>query len=142
MLDLKKYFTPGLKNTLQLTNGAGFSHKGAWIQIYDATEIDRFFIGDFIGADYTITVNFNDNTRELIKCAVTAGANEAGIVVYGRTAIGADKIINLSVEVNNSYVSLIATPVIATGGITYSGCTVAPMPTYFRNTVVGSRNLS
>lgn len=138
--DVGKYFAPGLANTILIKNGSGFSHKGAWIQIYDETEIDRFFIGDFIAADYTLTVNFNSNTREIIKCIVTAGTNQASVMAYARTGVGADKIINLSATVNNSFVSLKATPVVEFGGKTYSGCTVAAAPIYHRNTVVGSRS--
>lgn len=142
MLELKKYFAPGLKNTILFKNGSGVSHKGDWTQIYDATEVDRFFIGDFIAADYTLTINFNDRIREIIKCIVTAGTNDASIMVYARTSVGADKVVNLSATINNSYVSLIATPVIEVGGVSYAGCTVATSPSYHQNTAVGSRNLA
>ena len=138
--DVSKHFAPGLNNSIQVKNGTGWSYKGNWIQIYDETEVDRFFIGDFIAAEYTVTVNFNENTREILKCIVTAATNQASIVTYARTSVGATKIVNLTATVNNSFVSVKATPVIV-DGTTYAGCTVAMAPTYHRNTVVGSRNV-
>jgi uncharacterized protein YjbI with pentapeptide repeats len=65
-------------------------------------------VGDFSSADYTITVEFNSNTKETVKLLLVASPNSVNIINYGN--IGTlENILSFSVAVNNSYVSLLAT---------------------------------
>jgi hypothetical protein len=50
MADISKYFGQGVKNTLYLKNGVNFYHKGPWVQIFEDTEVDRWYVGDFSSA--------------------------------------------------------------------------------------------
>ena len=109
MADFNQYFVPNVKNTLQFKNGVNFLHKGPWIQIYGTTEIDRWYVGDFASASYQISVEFNSNKKETLQVLVVARPDYANYSVIGRVAID-DPLIDVSVSVNNSYLSLSLTP--------------------------------
>lgn len=109
MADFNKYFVPNVKNTLQFRNGVNFLHKGPWIQIFGSTEIDRWYVGDFASASYQISVEFNSNKKETLQVLVVARPDYANYSIVGRVAID-DELIDVDVEVNNSYLSLKLTP--------------------------------
>lgn len=109
MFDISKYFTRGLRNTILAKPGLNFSYKGPWTQIFKGEAIDRWFVGDFLSAEYTITIELDSGNREIIKCLVTAGPNNASINSYGRSTVG-DPIVNIAATVNGSYVELVLTP--------------------------------
>lgn len=108
MLTFADYFSQGPNSTLRIKSGTAWSHKGKWIQIFSNTEIDKWFVGDFSNADYTITVEFNSNSKETIKILLTASPSTVNIVNYGRVGTTTN-MVTFSVVVNNSYVSLRAT---------------------------------
>lgn len=109
MLNLNKILANGPKNTLRFINTPGLSHKGQWIPIYDNTEIDKFYVGDFSSANYTITVEYSSNKKETMQAMVCARPDQATVTVYAKTGID-DAIIRLSAEVNDSWFSLKASP--------------------------------
>ena len=107
MFNINKHITNGSNNTLKLINGTNFSYKGSWIQVYPNTEIDRWYVGDYSSANYTITVEFNSNKKEILQVLVVARPDQASLTVFGRTSID-DSLVNITATVNNSYVSVIA----------------------------------
>jgi len=118
MLNFAKFFLQGLKNTLRLQNGVNFSYKGPWIGINENTIIDEWYVGDFMAAEYTIVVDISNTRKEMIKCLIVAGPENANLTVYGRTNLN-ENLIELSAIVNASKVSLIANPTSSPDGSTY-----------------------
>jgi len=109
MLNFNNFFTQGVSSTLRLKPGTNWSYKGQWIQIYEDTEIDRWYVGDFSSASYQITVEFNSNKKEVLNALVIARPDEASVVITSRVSID-DDLITLSATVNDSYLSLVANP--------------------------------
>lgn len=109
MADFNKYFVPNVKNTLQVKNGVNFLHKGPWVQIFDDTEIDRWYVGDFASANYQISIEFDSNKKETLQVLVVARPDYANYSIVGRVAID-DELVDISVTVNNSYLSLKLSP--------------------------------
>lgn len=109
MFDVSKYFMRGLRNTVLAKPGTQFSFKGPWTQIYNGEAIDRWYMGDFSSAEYTIAVDLDKSNREIIKCLVVAGLETASVVVYGRIATG-EQLVTVDARVNGSYAELVLTP--------------------------------
>lgn len=109
MINLSKYFRKGLRNTVALTPGVQFSYTGRWQEVYSNLAIDRWHMGDFSSAEYTLNIELGRDRKEIIKCLLTASPNEATVVVYGRASTNGD-IVDLSATVTNSYVELILNP--------------------------------
>jgi len=109
MFNISNYFTRGLRNTVLAKPGLNFSYKGPWTQIYNGEAIDRWYIGDFSSAEYTITVDLDPTNREILKCLVAGSPNDASINVYGRSTTG-EPIVNVSATVNGSFVEVVLTP--------------------------------
>ena len=140
MLNLTQYFIPGPQGTLALKAGTNFSYKGDHLQVYTNTEIDRWFVGAFTSANYFITVEFDSNQKESLQVLVVARPDHASFTVYGRTSVD-DQLITVTAEVNNSWLSLKASPANAA----YAGARISLFATYSetmlplkRPTVVGS----
>lgn len=110
-MNFAEYFLKGLKGTLRFNNGKNLSYKGPWIIIEGETEIDTFYVGDFMAAEYTICVDNGNIEKEFIKCVVVAGPAEASLTIYARTNIGGE-LITLSATVDESSVKLKAEPVL------------------------------
>lgn len=110
-MNFANYFLRGLKGTLRLNNGVNLSYKGPWKIIEENTEVDQFYVGDFMAAEYTICVDNGNSHKEFMKCIIVAGPDAANITVLGRTSIGGD-LIELSASVNDSHVSLVASPML------------------------------
>jgi len=108
-MNFARYFFRGLKNTLRLQNGTNFSYKGPWVTVATNTVIDEWYVGDFMSADYTISVDNSTGEKEIIKCLITASPNNTSLIVYGRTTLN-DDLVTLTAAVNNSKVTLIANP--------------------------------
>jgi hypothetical protein len=108
MLTFSDYFSQGPNSTLRIKSGTAWSHKGQWVQVFTNTEIDKWYVGDFSSADYTITIEYNSNIKETLKILLTASPNTVNILNYGRVGT-ATNIATFSVLVNNSYVTLLAT---------------------------------
>ena len=107
-MQITQFFLKGLNKTLKLINGTNFSYAGPWTTVYTSgTVIDTWYVGDFMSADYTISVDKNSGSKEIIKCLVVASPQLAAVTIYGRTDTNGS-LINLTVNVANSRVSLIA----------------------------------
>jgi|TARA_B100002019_G_scaffold289698_1_gene305835 hypothetical protein len=106
MFDITKFFGKGLKNTVMLKNGANLSYHGPWKKITEDTLLDRWLVGDFCAAEYTIVADLSTFQKEIVKCLVVAGPSTAELTVYGRSNLG-NEIISLSATVNDSYVNVI-----------------------------------
>lgn len=126
MTDFTKYFSPGVKNTLFLKNGVNFYNRGPWTQIYDNTELDRWYVGDFAAANYIISVEFDSQKKETMTVLVVARPDEASYNIYGRASID-DPLITISATVNDSYLSLRLSPIIPE----YEGVRVIYSAQYF-----------
>jgi hypothetical protein len=106
MLNFTNFFKQSPQNKLSLKNNTQLAYKGSWVQIYPDTEIDRWYVGDYSSANYTITAEFDSNKKEVLQVLVVGRPDQATVTVYGRTSID-DSLINISAAVNNSYVSII-----------------------------------
>jgi hypothetical protein len=112
MTDFNKFFNIDVKNTLGLKNGVNFNYKGPWVQVYENTELDRWYVGDFASANYHISIEFNSNKKETLSVLVVARPGYANYTVYGRVAID-DELVDISAVVNNNHLSLILNPKVA-----------------------------
>lgn len=110
MFNITKFFGIGSNGSLLAKNNAAVSHNGPWQQAYPGTVIDRWHVGDFSSAEYTISADLNMSNRELVKCLVVANVQTASIVIYARNNLGND-LLNVSVSVNNSYVEVVIDPI-------------------------------
>ena len=107
-MQISQFFLKGLNKTLKLINGTNFSYAGPWTTVYTTgTVIDSWYVGDFMTADYTISVDQGSDSKEIIKCLVAASPQSAAVTIYGRTDLVAS-IINITATVDNSKVSLVA----------------------------------
>jgi hypothetical protein len=106
---IDKYLQVGRKNTISLKNDTQLMRTGPWVAIPLETEFDRFYLGDFTGAEYTIFVDLDTQNKEMLKILVVASLDKATLTVFGRSNLG-NEIVSLSATVNDSYVSLKATP--------------------------------
>ena len=122
MINFSKYFSRGLHGTLRLINGTNLSFKGPWVQVYANTVVDEWYVGDFMSAEYTISVDYDTDRKEFIKAIVVAGPNNANVVITGRTNLG-QNLVELTAQVNASKVQLIANPV-TSGPTTFTGSKV------------------
>jgi hypothetical protein len=129
MIDISRHFTRGLHGTIRALNGANFSYAGPWTQVFENTEVDRWHVGEFFSAKYTIAIDYNTNKKEILECLLVAGPDHASVVVYGRSNLN-QPLIDISASVNNSYVSLIATPLISEE-LDPSGCKLMFTADYF-----------
>ena len=107
MLKFTDFFKQSPQNKLSLKNNTQLAYKGAWIQVYPNTVIDRWYVGDYSSANYTITVEFNSNKKEVLQVLIVARPDQASVTVFGRTSID-DSLVNITATVNDSYVDVVA----------------------------------
>ena len=115
MFNLSKFFIKGLKDSVLFQSNGAMSHNGPWKQVYTNTLLDRFHVSDFSSAEYTISVDYNKDKKEILKVLVTASLDEASIIIYARNNLGID-LVNITAIVNNSYVDIIANPTASNEG--------------------------
>ena len=115
MFSLAKFFNKGLKDSVLFLSNGAMSHNGPWKQVYTNTLLDRFHVGDFSSAEYTISVDYDKDKKEILKVLVTASLDEASIIIYARNNLGTD-LVNITATVNNSYVDIIANPTASNEG--------------------------
>lgn len=128
MFDITRYFTDGLKRSIQLKDNGAFTHNGPWKQVYTDTQITRWHSGEFTSAEFTISVDFDTANKEIIKCLVCNSADYASLVVFGRSNLG-NNLVDISATVNASYVELIINP----ADPAYTGAKFIYTAQYFRN---------
>lgn len=105
----KNFFTTGRNATAQLVPGTNLSYKGTGTVLNAIIELDRWHLGDFTSAIYTISVEHGLNERETIQAILVAMPGNATVTVYGRTTL-TRPLVNVSASANNSYASLIVEP--------------------------------
>jgi hypothetical protein len=115
MFSLAKFFNKGLKDSVLFLSNGAMSHNGPWKQVYTNTLLDRFHVSDFSSAEYTISVDYNKDKKEILKVLVTASLDEASIIIYAKNNLGTD-LVNITATVNNSYVDIIANPTASNEG--------------------------
>jgi hypothetical protein len=115
MFNLSKFFIKGLKDSVLFQSNGAMSHNGPWKQVYTNTLLDRFHVSDFSSAEYTISVDYNKDKKEILKVLVTASLDEASIIIYARNNLGTN-LVNITATVNNSYVDIIANPTASNEG--------------------------
>ena len=109
---LKYFFTRGPKNTVKLKDGTNFLYSGPWQKLAELptyTLVDRFYLGEFCAAEYTIVADFDTANREIIKAIVVAGEQKADVTLFGRSNLG-QHILDISATVNASYVDVSVRP--------------------------------
>ena len=131
MFDVSRLFGKGIRNTLLLKNGLQLSYNGPYVVIKDNTVMDQFHVNTFCTAEYTISVDYDTNNKEIIKILVSATPSNSSVTVYGRSNMG-NNLINISSTVNNSYVRIILNPAQKTPITTYAGAKVIFSATYFQ----------
>jgi hypothetical protein len=109
MINFSSFFSKNVKNTLLLKNGTNIAYKGPWVLVYPNTVVDEWYVGDFMSAEYTISVDFGNTEKEIIKCLLVAGPNSATVTVFGRSNLNSN-LVDFTATVNASKVSLIASP--------------------------------
>lgn len=109
MIDILKYFKRGLRGTILLANDSHFSYGSKWQAVQSSLSLDRWYMGDFSSAEYTINIELGKDKKEIIKCLVTASPNETSIVVYGRASTTTD-LVSVTASVTNSYVEILLSP--------------------------------
>ena len=115
MFSLAKFFNKGLKDSVLFLSNGAMSHNGPWKQVYTNTLLDRFHVGDFSSAEYTISVDYDKDKKEILKVLVTASLDEASIIIYAKNNLGTN-LVNITATVNNSYVDIIANPTASNEG--------------------------
>ena len=127
MFNIANYFKEGIKKTLLVTNNGATSHNGPWKQVYTNTQVERWHAGEFSTAEFTISIDYDNANKEIVKAIVAVGVDYANLSVVGRSNLGND-LIDLSVTVNQSYVDLLITA--KTG---YEGAKFIFTANYFQN---------
>jgi len=100
MFNILKFFSQGRKDSILFKNNGAVSHNGPWKQIYTDTLLDRWHVGEFSSAEYTISVDLDNNDKELVKCLITAGLDIASVIVYARSNLGRN-LVEITAEVND-----------------------------------------
>lgn len=108
-MDVGSFLGKGLKNTLLVKSNGGFSHNGPWQLVNTNTVLDRWHIGDFSSAEYTISVDLDSNNKEILKCLVVANKSSAKIQIYSRVSTNT-QLVDLSALINDSYVDVLINP--------------------------------
>jgi hypothetical protein len=110
MFNITKFFSVAANGALLSKNNGAVAHNGPWKHAYPNTVLDRWHVGDFSTAEYTISVDYNMGNREIVKCTIVANVQTASVVIYARNNLGND-LITISADVNNSYVDIVVNPV-------------------------------
>jgi hypothetical protein len=131
MINFASFFSKNVKNTLLFKNGTNIAHKGPWVLVYPDTVIDSWYVGDFMSAEYTISVDFGNTEKEIIKCLLVAGPDSAAVTVFGRSNL-ANNLIDITATVSSSKVSLIVNPAVNQDGSTlFVGSKLIYSATYY-----------
>lgn len=131
MFNILKFFSQGRKDSILFKNNGALSHNGPWKQVYTDTLLDRWHVGEFSSAEYTVSVDLDNNDKELIKCLITASLDTASVMIYARSNLGRD-LIEITATVNDSYVDVILNPSSEDSSST-AGAKVIYTVQYFQN---------
>ena len=70
MFDVSRLFGKGIRNTLLLKNGLQLSYNGPYVVVGTDTVMDQFHVNTFCTAEYTMSVDYDTNNKEIIKILV------------------------------------------------------------------------
>ena len=109
MFDVSRFFGKGDRNTLLMKNGLNLSYNGPYSVVEEGMILDQWHVNTFSTAEYTISVDYDTNNKEILKVLVSASPNQSSLSIYGRSNLG-NKLIKIASEVNNSYVRIKINP--------------------------------
>ena len=109
MFDVSRFFGKGDRNTLLLKNGLNFSYNGPYLVVEEGLVLDQWHVNTFTSAEYTISVDYDTNNKEMLKVLVVASPNQSSLTIYGRTTLG-NNLITLNSTVDNSLVKVTVGP--------------------------------
>ena len=138
MFYVSKLFGKGDKNTLLMKNGLNFSYNGPYATVVEGLILDRFHVGTFCSAEYTISIDYDTNNKEIIRALVVGSPSNSSVTIYGRSNLGND-LVKLTSTVTNSYVELKLDPEQKTSTTKYDGSKAIFKATYYQtmNALVG-----
>ena len=70
MFDVSRFFGKGDRNTLLLKNGLNFSYNGPYLVVEEGLVLDQWHVNTFTSAEYTISVDYDTNNKEVLKVLV------------------------------------------------------------------------
>tara|TARA_B100000424_G_C22825106_1_gene441122 strand:+ start:137 stop:541 length:405 start_codon:yes stop_codon:yes gene_type:complete len=109
MFDYRQFFDLGLNKTVLVRNNSGFSHRGPWAQVSTGNNFDKWFVGEISAAEYTISIDYNTQNKEILKCLVAATVDKAEVTVYARSSVGRE-LVDIEAHVNKSFVDIFILP--------------------------------
>jgi hypothetical protein len=138
MFDVSRFFGKGDRNTLLMKNGLNFSYNGPYYVVEEGLILDEWHVNTFCSAEYTISVDYDTNNKEIIKILVSASPNQSSLSIYGRSNLGND-LIKINSVVDNSLVKIIISPADKSQTEKYTGSKIIFGASYFAtlNALVG-----
>ena len=133
MFDVSRFFGKGDRNTLLLKNGLNFSYNGPYLVVEEGLVLDQWHVNTFTSAEYTISVDYDTNNKEVLKVLVVASPNQSSLTIYGRSNLG-----------NNSLVKVTVDPADKSQTEKYTGSKVIFGASYFstQNALVGGQQVT
>lgn len=143
MFDVSRFFGKGDRNTLLMKNGLNLSYNGPYSVVEDGLVLDKFHVNTFSSAEYTISVDYDTNNKEILKVLLAASPNQSSLTIYGRSNLG-NNLIKLNSTVDNSLVSITVDPADKSATEKYSGSKIIFGATYFatQNALVGGTQVT
>jgi hypothetical protein len=143
MFDVSRFFGKGDRNTLLLKNGLNFSYNGPYSVVEEGLILDQWHVNTFCSAEYTISVDYDTNNKEILKVLVSASPNKSSLSIYGRSNLG-NNLITINSDVNNSYVRIIINPAEKSQTEKYTGSKIIFGAHYFatQNALVGGTQVT
>ena len=143
MFDVSRFFGKGDRNTLLMKNGLNLSYNGPYSVVEDGMVLDTWQVNKFASAEYTISVDYDTNNKEILKVLVAASPNQSSLTIYGRSNLG-NNLIKLNSTVDNSLVKITVDPADKSATEKYSGSKIIFGATYFatQNALVGGTQVT
>ena len=143
MFDVSRFFGKGDRNTLLLKNGLNFSYNGPYLVVEEGLVLDQWHVNTFTSAEYTISVDYDTNNKEVLKVLVVASPNQSSLTIYGRSNLG-NNLIKLNSTVDNSLVKVTVDPAYKSQTEKYTGSKVIFGASYFstQNALVGGQQVT
>ena len=88
MFDVSRFFGKGDRNTLLMKNGLNLSYNGPYSVVEEGLILDQWHVNTFATAEYTISVDYDTNNKEVLKVLVSASPNQSSLSIYGRSNLG------------------------------------------------------
>ena len=69
---IPRFFGKGDRNTPLLKNGLNFPYNGPYPVVEEGLVLDQWHVNTFMSAEYTISVDYDTNNKEMLKVLVVA----------------------------------------------------------------------